>query len=113
MCGEIERYRHALSAACEVAVLIETVPALAGDAGKVAERCKRRGRELGPRGVYVLAARDGAVGAWVGEELRRQGLHEKDLAGPLVTCFRSRDYDGGAIQVVARVARFEAERRQK
>jgi hypothetical protein len=90
---------------CNVEVLVETVPALdGGTAERVAACC----RELGPRGVHgLIARRDGAVRVHIAEALSKEGFRAADLRRLLQDHFREQDYDGGLVEGMQLLARFE------
>jgi hypothetical protein len=96
--GESARVIQGLAQAGDLEVRVETVRALGGD---VAERGRKRAREMGPRAVYVLAPKDGGpVQVYLSDVLRREGLAEGTLAGAVQAHFLHRDYDKGLCEVL-------------
>jgi hypothetical protein len=98
---------HLLASSAGVEVLVETAPA-AAPAGTAEARLSK----MGPRAVYVRAARDGAaVQAHVSAQLAEEGLSGADLARALRVSFERKDFDGGLLAVLRQVRQFELRHR--
>jgi hypothetical protein len=85
-------------------VKFETVGALDSAARK---RMAEAVRQMSPRGVHILIARDGASARiQVGESLHKQGLTAEKVATCVQARFRKKEYDRGLADTVRFVARF-------
>jgi hypothetical protein len=67
---------------------------------------------MGPRAVYVRAARDGAtVQACVSAQLAEEGLSGAELARALRGHFERKDFDGGLVAALRQVRLFDLKQR--